>query len=222
MELDFSILPAVLPRLLDGAWVTVKLTVLILALSTPLAVVVALLRNVRLLVLALPLGAISAAFRGVPPLLILFLAFFGLPAAGLPVTPFGAAVIGMSAYMVFYFGEIFRGALLAVSPGTVQAAMALGLSPARTFFRIRLPQAIPSAIPPYINHATEVLKGTALTAAISVPETTGTANQLFAVTFRPFEILIAVAVIYGLLDGILLAMQHMAERRFGARAWTRA
>jgi His/Glu/Gln/Arg/opine family amino acid ABC transporter permease subunit len=221
MELDFAVLRPVWPRLLDGAWVTVQLTAAVLALATPLAVLVAVLRNLRLPLLAWPLGLVSAAFRGVPPLLILFIAFFGLPAFGLKLGPFAAAVIAMTAYMAFYFGEVFRGALLAVPAGTVQAATALGLSPLRIFFRIRLPQAVPSAIPPYISHATEVLKGTALTAAISVPELSGTANQLFAVTFRPFEVLLAVALIYGLLDGMLLVVQHLAERRFGAAAWGR-
>jgi His/Glu/Gln/Arg/opine family amino acid ABC transporter permease subunit len=221
MELDFAVLLPVWPRLLDGAWVTVQLTAVVLALATPLAVVVAVLRNLRLPLLAWPLGIVSAAFRGVPPLLILFIAFFGLPAFGIRAGPFAAAVVAMVAYMAFYFGEVFRGALLAVPAGTVQAAHALGLSPLRIFFRIRLPQAIPSAIPPYVSHATEVLKGTALTAAISVPELSGTANQLFAVTFRPFEVLLAVALIYGVLDGILLVAQHRAERRYGAKAWAR-
>jgi His/Glu/Gln/Arg/opine family amino acid ABC transporter permease subunit len=221
VELDFSILIPVWPRLLDGAWVTVQLTAVVLAFATPLAVLVAVLRNIGFPLLAWPLGLVSAAFRGVPPLLILFIAFFGLPAFGLKVGPFAAAVIAMTAYMVFYFGEVFRGALLAVPVGTVQAATALGLSRLRIFVRIRLPQAVPSAIPPYISHATEVLKGTALTAAISVPEMSGTANQLFAVTFRPFEVLLAIALIYGVLDGILLTVQHLAERRFGAKAWAR-
>jgi His/Glu/Gln/Arg/opine family amino acid ABC transporter permease subunit len=221
VELDFSILLPLWPRLLGAAWVTVQLTAAVLALATPLAVLVAVLRNVGSPLLAWPLGIVSAVFRGVPPLLILFIAFFGLPAAGLKVGPFAAALIAMTAYMAFYFGEVFRGALLAVPQGTVQAATALGLSPLRIFFRIRLPQAVPSAIPPYISHATEVLKGTALTAAISVPELSGTANQLFAVTFRPFEVLLAIAVIYGVLDGILLAGQHLAERRYGAKVWAR-
>lgn len=221
MDLDFSILVPVWPRLLQGAWVTIQMTAVVLALATPLAVLVAVMRNLRFPALTWPLGVVSAAFRGVPPLLILFIAYFGLPAFGLNVGPFVAAVIAMTAYMAFYFGEVFRGALLAVPAGTVQAATALGLSPLRVFFRIRLPQAIPSAIPPYISHATEVLKGTALTAAISVPELSGTANQLFAVTFRPFEVLLAVALIYGLLDGILLLIQHLAERRYGAKAWAR-
>lgn len=221
MELDFSILFLVWPRLLDGAWVTVQLTAVVLALATPLAVLVAVLRNIGFALLAWPLGLVSATFRGVPPLLILFIAFFGLPAFGLKLSPFAAAVIAMTAYMAFYFGEVFRGALLAVPAGTVQAATALGLSPLRIFFRIRLPQAVPSAIPPYISHATEVLKGTALTAAISVPELSGTANQLFAVTFRPFEVLLAIALIYGVLDGMLLTVQHLAERRFGSKVWGR-
>jgi His/Glu/Gln/Arg/opine family amino acid ABC transporter permease subunit len=221
VEFDFTTLLPLWPRLLAGARVTVELTLVVLLLATPLAVLVALLRNLRVPLLAWPLAALSAAFRGVPPLLLLFIAFFGLPALGWKPSPFTAAAVAMAAYMAFYFGEVFRGALAAVPPATVQAATALGLSPLRIFFRIRLPLAAPSAIPPYVSHATEVLKGTALTAAIAVPELTGTAGQLFAVTFRPFEVLLAVALIYGVLDGVLLAAQSLAERRFGARAFAR-
>jgi His/Glu/Gln/Arg/opine family amino acid ABC transporter permease subunit len=221
VELDFATLTPLWPRLVAGAVVTIELTLAVLLFATPLAVLVALLRNLRAAPIAWPLAAVSAAFRGVPPLLLLFIAFFGLPALGWKPSPFEAAMVAMSAYMAFYFGEVFRGALAAVPAATVQAATALGLSPARIFFRIRLPLALPSAIPPYVSHATEVLKGTALTAAIAVPELTGTAGQLFAVTFRPFEVLLAVALIYGVLDGVLLAGQALAERRFGARSFSR-
>lgn len=221
MDLDFSIIWVVWRRLLAGAWVTAQLTLAVLALATPLAVIVALLRNLRFALIAWPLAALSATLRGIPPLLILFIFFFGVPAFGWRTGPFESAVMAMSTYMAFYFGEVFRGALAAVPAGTVQAATSLGLSRPRIFFRIVLPQALPSAIPPYISHATEVLKGTALTTAISVPELTGTANQLFSVTFRPFEVLIAVALIYGVLDGCLIAAQALAERRYGNRAWAR-
>jgi His/Glu/Gln/Arg/opine family amino acid ABC transporter permease subunit len=212
MSLDFSILARVWPALLNGTLVTIQLTATVLLIATPLGVFVALGRNSRTPWLRGTLAVASWAFRGVPPLLLLFFAFFGLPYAGLKLPPLPSAVIGMSAYMAFYFGEIFRSGLESVPVGQWRAAAALGLPPARTLVRVILPQTVPAALPSYISHATEVLKGTALAAAVAVPELTSAAKQVFVVTYRPFEILLTAAAIYALLDAILLALQSAGER----------
>lgn len=118
----------------------------------------------------------------------------------------------MSAYMAFYFAEAFIGGLNSVPRGQWQAARALGLSPSRTLLRIILPQTIPAALPPYISHATEILKGTALAAAVAVPELSSAAKRVFVVTYRPLEVLIIAAAIYAVLDGLLLLLQMLGER----------
>ena len=146
------------------------------------------------------------------PLLVLFLVFFGLPLVGPRLSPFVSAAVAMTVYMTFYFGEIFRAGLESVPAGQWRAAEALGLSPARTLFRIIMPQTIPAALPPYISHATDLMKGTALAAAVAVPELTNAAKQVFAVSYRPFEILLAAAAIYAVLDTGLIALQLLGER----------
>jgi His/Glu/Gln/Arg/opine family amino acid ABC transporter permease subunit len=212
VTLDFSILSTVWPSLLKGTAVTVELTSIVLLCATPGGILVAMLRSSRSRGLRTALRIASWIFRGVPPLLLLFLAFFGLPGIGITLEPMPSAVIAMSVYMSFYFGEIFHSGLQSVPRGQWQACTALGLSPARTLFRIILPQTIPAALPPYISHATEVLKGTALAAAVAVPELTNAAKQVFVVTYRPFEILIAAAAIYAILDAFLLVLQMWGER----------
>lgn len=221
MHLDFHILLVVWPALLRGTLVTVELTLVVLAAATPCGIVVALLRDTPLLWLRRAMAAISWVVRGVPPLLVLFLVFFGLPLVGPRLSPFVSAAIAMTGYMAFYFGEIFRAGIESVPEGQWRAAAALGLSPARTLFRIIMPQTIPAALPPYISHATDLLKGTALAAAVAVPELTNAAKQVFAVTYRPFEILLAAAAIYAILDTALIALQVTGEgwaaRRRAAR-----
>lgn len=212
MTLDFTILATVWPALLKGTLVTAKLTGIVLLCATPGGVAVALLRSAPARAVRAALRIASWIFRGVPPLLLLFLTFFGLPGLGITLPPLPSAAIAMSVYMAFYFGEIFHAGLQSVPRGQWQASAALGLPPARTLFRIILPQTIPAALPPYISHATEVLKGTALAAAVAVPELTNAAKQVFVVTYRPFEILIAAAAIYAVLDGLLLALQIAGER----------
>lgn len=212
MDLDFSTVPGVMPALLKGALVTVELTLLVLVFATPGGVVVALLRGAPHRGIRAGVMALSWVFRGIPPLLILFFSFFGLPVLGLTLDPLPAAVLAMSVYMSFYFGEVFASGLRSVPAGQWQAAAALGIPRHRVLLRIVLPQTIPAALPPYISHATEILKGTALAAAVAVPELSSAARKIFVVTYRPLEILIVAAAIYALLDGILLLLQFMGER----------
>ena len=212
MELQFGILLTVWPALLRGTLVTIELTVAVLALATPLGIVIAELRNIRQPVVRTVLALASWVFRGIPPLLILFFVFFGLPGLGITLPAMPSAIIGMTAYMAFYFGEVFRSGLQSVPAGQWRAARALGLSKRRTLLRIALPQMIPAALPAYISHSTDLLKGTALAAAVAVPELTNAAKQVFVVTYRPFEILIAAGLIYAVLDGMLLVLQSYGER----------
>lgn len=214
---DLGILPTVAPFILRGTATTIALTLSVLVVGTLLAVPVALARNTRSPLVAIPVAVASWMMRGIPPLLVLFLVYFALPQFGLPMESFPAAVAGMTLYMTFYFAEAVRAGLAAVPAGQVAAIRALSIPPVRAFRRIILPQALPATIPPWIGHATEVVKGSALTATIAVAETTGNAYQLIVTTGRPFEILILVAAIYILLDSVLLVLQARAERRFRVR-----
>ena len=218
MELEFSILLEIGPFLLRGAWVTVQLVVAVLIISTPLALVVALARDSRVTWLASSIAVLSWIFRGIPPLIILFLVYFAMPQFGVAIKPFPAAVIGMTLYMMFYFGECIRAGLTSVDPGQYQAAKSLGLPPFHTFRRIVLPQALPAVVPPYISHATEVVKGSSLCATIAVAELTGNAYQQIIATYRAFEILLFIGVVYVILDSSLLMFQVYAERRWTARS----
>jgi His/Glu/Gln/Arg/opine family amino acid ABC transporter permease subunit len=216
MGLDFSGVPTVWPALLQGTLVTLQLTIAVLVIATPLGCLLALLRNSPSARVRAVLMTLSWIFRGIPPLLILFFAFFALPLVGITMNPLPSAIVAMSSYMAFYFAEAFVGGLNSVPAGQWQAAKALGLSPARTLVRIILPQTIPAALPPYISHATEILKGTALASAVAVPELASAAKRVFVVTYRPLEILIVAAAIYAVLDAVLLLLQ-MAGERWAAR-----
>ena len=115
--MDLAILPKITPFILKGAVVTVRMVLLVLLIGTPLAVLVALGRDSRSLWVSVPLGILSAFVRGLPPLLILFCAYFVLPLLGIKLEPFPAAVVGLTLYIVFYFAECVRGGLAAVPAG---------------------------------------------------------------------------------------------------------
>ena len=216
---DFAaLLQNALPYILRGAVVSLELIAIVLGAGTALAIPVALARDARSRWISLPVGLASWAMRGLPPLIVLFFVYFVAPQFGVSVAPFPAAAIGMTAYVAFYLAEAARSGLAAVDPGQALALRALAIGPWRGFVRVTLPQALPAMIPPYVNYATEVVKDSALASAIAVPEMMGNAQQLITSVGRPFQILLIVGALYGLLDGVLLVAQGRAERRFTTKS----
>ena len=212
MDFDLSVLPTVWPALRAGLQTTVLLTFAVIVIATPAGVGVAMLARSASRPVRGGVALASWALRGVPPLLVLFLFFFGLPSIGITLPPLPSAVLAMSLYMAFYLGEVFRAGLASVPAAQWQAASALGLSRARTLGRIVLPQAMPAALPSYVSQMTEVLKGTALASAVAVPELMSASRKMFAVTYRPFEVLLLAAILYAVCDGMLLLLQAAGER----------
>lgn len=211
--LDFSTVWPLWPAFLKGTLMTVALTLSILVIATPAGFAVAFLRNTRNALVRRVLFGASWVVRGVPPLLVLLIAYFVPTQFGLDLPPFISAVSAMSLYMAFYFGEVFRGGLASIHRGQYEAAQSLGLSAPRTFLRIVLPQLVPAVTPSYVSHASTLLKNTALASAVAVRELTGIGKDLFTVTYRPLETLMLVGVIYCVLSASLFYVQHVVERR---------
>ncbi|BCP52374.1 amino acid ABC transporter permease [Kaistia sp. 32K] len=204
------------PYILEGFWLTLALIVSVLAISAPLALVAGLALTAKNRWLRLAVACLSWLARGVPPLIILFGAYYILPIAfDWRLDPLPAAIFGFTLYNTFICAEIVAAGLRAVPRGQHEAIAAMGLPPFRALRRIILPQAMTVIVPPYISNATDIVKSTALAGSIGVMELVTRANQAIVATNRPFEILIGVAVIYGLIDAVLIAIQTWCERHWG-------
>jgi ABC-type amino acid transport system permease subunit len=155
----------------------------------------------------------NSIFRSLPELVVIFGAFFGLPALGLRISPFAAALVAMTLISTAYMAEIIRGGLEAVRQDQWEAAHSLGMTPWRTFSRIVLPQAIAVIIPTFISHATEVAKMTSLASLVGVGELTGHARTVVGVTHDPLAVFSFACVLYMAVNGALLAAESLAERR---------
>ena len=199
--------------ILQGAETTVWLVVGVLAIAVPISLILALMMRSRIRAVRLPLLAASGVIRGVPPLLLLFAAYFVLPVSGISLTPVQAALAALSLSIVFYFADCIRSGLGAIPTGQHDAIRALGLPPVRGLTRILLPQVIPVALPPFVGHATEVVKGSALASAISVAEATGSAYHMIMATGRGGPILAMLGAVYAALDAMLLGAQALLARR---------
>jgi His/Glu/Gln/Arg/opine family amino acid ABC transporter permease subunit len=214
--MDFSVWTTRWPYLLEGALISLELVALVTIISTPLAALVAVGLTSRNTAVARATAVVSWIMRGIPPLVILFVAYFVLPEYGVNLSPMVAAVLGFAACNMFLLGEVIAGGFRSIPAAQHQAIAALGLPPLRAYWRLMLPQALPAIIPPYISYTTDMVKGTALAGSIGVLELVTRANQAILATNRPFEILIGVAVIYGTVDAVLMSLQAIAERAWAS------
>lgn len=152
-------------------------------------------------------------FQGTPLLIQLFLVFFGADLLGLNLGAWISAALGLSFNAGAFLGEIWRGAIQAVSKGQVEAAKALGLHYLPRMWLIVLPQALRLAVPPTVGFLVNLIKSTSLAAIIGFVELTRAGQQLNNATFRPFVIFGTVGLIYFVLCWPLTLAASRLEKR---------
>jgi len=220
--MDFAFIASILPRLFDGALVTLMLLGLSVCAGLVFAVPIGLARLSWNPLLWLPAYAYIFFFRGTPLLVQIFLIYYGLGQfeavrASLlwPVLreAFWCAVIALTLNTAGYTAEILRGAIQAVPRGEIEAARALGMSRGMILRRIILPKAVRLGLPAYQNEVIFMLKGTALVFTITVVDLMGAANLVRARTFRVYEPLLAAATIYLAITFVLTRVFAFVEHR---------
>ncbi len=144
-------------------------------------------------------------FRGVPLLVQLLLAYYALPFIGLDIPAIVAAVGTLGLCCAAYMAEILRGGLATVPPGSVEAARLLGLSPAQTFLRIRLPIAAAAMRPAIVGEAIMIMKASSLISVVGILELTRASQALASSTFRPLEAYAMCGVFYLVINFGLMA-----------------
>ena len=202
------------PRILImGLKVTIPLTVLAFGAGLLIALVVAMIRELEIPVLTQICKLYVWIFRGTPLLVQLFIIFFGLPAVGITLDAFPAAVIAFSLNEGAYTSEIMRGAISAIPKGQYEAGYSVGMNYFQIMFRIVLPQAFRVAFPPLFNELIALVKNTSLAASITVSEMFREAQKIAARTFEPFALYCEVALIYLIICTVLTRLQVYGEKR---------
>lgn len=220
-----SLLASYSGNLLEGAIVTLELSLAGLALSLLIGIVACMGRLSGTRLLRWPATFYTTVVRGVPDLVQLFLFYYGgqflLNEIGdkmdwgyIDMNPFisGTATIGF----IFgaYMAETFRGAILAIPHGQLEAARAYGLSPATTFRRITWPLMMRYAIPALGNNWLVLLKTTALVSVIGLQDLVGFANLAAKGTREPFMFYSASAVGFLILTSVSIAVLWWLKRRY--------
>jgi len=213
------------PLYLSGAVVGITLTVAGMVGSVAIGVIGALARLSRHSIPRSIATAYVAIFRGVPPLVLLYIFYFGLPAWAqqmqigwlvAALAPLNnrllAATLAFAINSGAYSTEIIRASINSIESDQFEAARSLGMSYVLSLRRIILPQALRIAFPPLGNEFIIVLKGTSLASVIGVTELMRTAQQAAAATFENLTAYSFAAVFYVLLVAILQIVIGMLER----------
>ena len=218
--------------ILLGVATTIQLTILCMVLGTVLGLVVAMMRMSKSTFLRSVASAYVWFFRGTP-VLVQLIFWYNLsllfPRIGLhiPFTNLGgsaatnsvisalmASVLGLGLNVAAYMAEIFRGGILAVDPGQVEAATALGMHRNRVMRRIVLPQAMRVVIPPAGNQFIDLMKATAMVAFIAGGDLLTRTQQIYSMNFLVIPLLVVASLWYLALTTLATVGQHFLERRF--------
>ncbi|AZC33674.1 ABC transporter permease [Pseudomonas chlororaphis] len=195
------------PLLLQGSWMTVKLSFLCLLVSVGLGLIGASAKLSKSVLLRAPAQAYTTLIRGVPDLVLMLLIFYSLQTwlssfttfmewEYVEIDPFSAGVITLGFIYGAYFTETFRGAILAVPRGQMEAATAYGLTRAQRFRLVVFPQMMRFALPGIGNNWMVILKATALVSIIGLADLVKVAQDAGKSSYQLFFFLVLAALIY--------------------------
>lgn len=211
--MDIEYISSITGFIMQGTGITLKVYFMTILFSIPIGIFCSIGKLSRFPLLKWILGAYTWVFRGTPLLLQLFFAYYGLPVFGIEFQPLTAAYVTFIFNYAAYFTEIFRAGIQSIDRGQYEAAKALGMSYSQTMRRIILPQAVKVILPPMGNEAINLIKDTALCAALSIPEILRNAKVTVSRDFDVEAYLIA-ALVYLLFTFIIIRIFRLLEKKY--------
>jgi His/Glu/Gln/Arg/opine family amino acid ABC transporter permease subunit len=202
-----------------GAVNTIAVSLLTIALGTPLGLGLALIRWRKFPILDGLVAALVSLLRATPSVTLVLLVYFALPTIGLELPRFAAGVATLTLGTMAYNCEIWRATLLAFPADQLDAARAFGMPAGLRFRLIVLPQIVRAALPALVNEMTLIIKVSPAVAVIGVIETTRAAVRIGASTYRPIPPFLVALAIYLVVIGAFVATQRVLERRRRAEAF---
>ena len=218
-----------MPLILSGAFLTLQLALVTLALSMVLGLIGASMMMSKVGFIRRLAVAYSTVIRGVPDLVWMLLIYYGaqilindwadrLEVVPIELNPFMAGVLTLSVIFGAYFSETFRGAILAVPKGLPEAGHAYGMSPWQVFKRITFPLLMRFALPGIRNNWQVLIKSTALVSIIGLADLVKAAQDAGKSTYQLFYFLVLAALIYLLITSASNFVLRRLERRYSAGA----
>ncbi len=193
--MNFSVIEPYAPMFASGLAVTLEVTGAALVLAFALGFLIAVLKVLPCKPLRIVLDFYTSIFRGIPLIVLLFIAYFATPQlTGYKISMFAASVLTLGLNGSATVSETVRPYHLMM-------------------WEIIIPQALRSVAPALVNEVITVLKSSSLVATIGLMDMMRAAQSVQALTYRAFEPFIAVAAIYYVIVMVLVAVSRRLERR---------
>jgi len=202
-----------MPLILEGMLLTVEVALLSLFIAMVLGIIGALAKLSKSHIAHSVAGIYTTLIRGIPDLVLMTIIFFGgqilvndigdkLGWEYIDVSPFIAGVLTIGFIFGAYMTESFRGGILAVPRGEIEAGIAFGMTPIQVFLRITLPAMIRHALPGFGNNWLVLTKTTALVSVIGLQDMLYNASLAGGTTRKPFTFFCVVAILFLIITGV--------------------
>jgi His/Glu/Gln/Arg/opine family amino acid ABC transporter permease subunit len=199
--------------ILQGAGVTVALSLSGIALGVPLGLALALVRWARVPI-ATPIVAVYVSvMRATPAVTLALLIFFALPNAGIEMDPVPTAILTLTLNTAAFNCEIWRAALVDFPRDQFDASVSFGMGAGLRLRRIVLPQIARLCLPALVNEMSLLIKASPAVAVVGIVDATRAAVRVGAQTYRPLPPLLVALVIYAIVVAAFVAAQRGVERR---------
>lgn len=213
MKIDFGVITDYIPYLLGGILVTLEIALAAALLGSLLALVFSLLSRKKGIVQKL-IKVFVDFFRGTPLLFQLAFFHYGIPQiTGILPTAYISALIVFSINSSAYLAEILRAGIESIDKGQIEAAHALGVKSWDISFCIIIPQALRNVLPAIMNEFITLVKETSVVSLISLTDLMRRQQIVSAATYRFFEPLLFVGIVYYIMNIILSNIGKALERK---------
>ena len=214
---DVSLVFSSIPELLTKLPITLELAVVSMLIGLGLGLVMAIIKMKKIRVLTQITNLLISLLRGTPVIVQLYVAFFGIPMMFKAInqqfgTNLAVANISGFVYAMIALG-LNQSGFMAVDPGQIEAAHALGMTYPQTLRRIILPEAFEVALPTLGNSFISIIKGTSLAFTCAVVEITAQGQIIGGRTYRYFEVYVSLAIIYWLVTLVIEQIIRVIENK---------
>ncbi|MDQ0155509.1 amino acid ABC transporter permease [Robertmurraya andreesenii] len=214
MDFRFDLIMEYLPFFLRGTLYTIGISLLGVIFGTALGLLIGLGKMMKNKLLAFPFLLYISFFRGTPFIVQIFIIHFGVVPAIIGTTNgIAAGIIGLSLNSAAYIAEIFRAGIQSIDRGQMEAARSLGMTHTQAMRHVILPQAFKRMIPPLGNEFIVLLKESAITALVTVPEIMYWGRAMQGKYYRVWEPYLTAAVIYFILTLTISFLLSRLEKR---------
>jgi His/Glu/Gln/Arg/opine family amino acid ABC transporter permease subunit len=218
MNFDWNVIWTHRAALLDGAAMTIGLTVVTMLLAVPGGIVLALMRLSSSKILSGASLAFVEFFRNLPLILVIYWAFYVMPIAfDVQFSALTTALVALVLNISAYNAETFRAGINSIRKGQMEAALAMGMSRRQAMFKVVMPQAARRILPVLASTWISLFKDTSLVSVIAVSELAYTSMQIRAQTFRVLEMLTAMAALYWLMGYPQAKLVDWIHKKYGVK-----